>query len=262
MSSLKPDIVVTPSDLFIQTANVSGTVPYMTQTPELGVRAVTGDGREYRYIQAGASALIAGQLVQSAAPQANYIDVTAVAVAAGATTATLTVSTGTAVTAGQFSGGYYTTYGTIANGGGQILKISTNSAVTSSGTSITITLEDAPSIAITTSATVTIFPPVYSGVIQCPSTVTGKVVGIALAVNPNPSTTLNGLTALYYGWVQIKGVANALIAGTPAIGTGLSAPNAGTAGALQVTAATLMDIATNLKTGVDGRYGPVDLLIS
>ncbi len=187
----------------------------------------------------------------------------ALAVAAGSTTATLTISTGTAITAGQFSGGYFQTYGTVANGGGQNLKINTNTAVTSSGTSITFTLEDVPSIAITTSASVNIIPPAYTGVIQCPSTVTGKVVGIALPVSyPNASTTLNGLTALYYGWVQVKGIANALISGTPAIGTGLSAPNSGTAGALQVTAATLMDIATNLKTGVDGRYGPVDLLIS
>ena len=262
MSTLRPDILVNPSDMFIQTGNVAGTVPYMTQVPELGVRSVTGDGREYRYIQAGASNLITGQLLQNAAPQSNYIDVTAIAVASGATTATLTVSTGTAVTANQLSGGYYTTYGTVANGGGQILKISSNTVVTASGTSITFVLEDAPVIAITTSATVTIVPPAYSGIIQVPSTVTGKVVGVALPVLPNSSTTLNGLTALYYGWVQVKGVANALIAGTPAIGTGLSAPNAGTAGALQVTAATLMDIATNLKTGVDGRYGPVDLRIS
>lgn len=261
-SSLKPDIMVNPSDLFAQISNVSTTVPYNTNSPELGIRSVTGDGREYRYIQAGASALIVGQLVQAAGPQSNYVDVTAVAVAAGATTTTLTVSTGTAVVANQFAGGYYATYGTVANGGGQILKISANNAVSASGTTITITLEDAPSVAITTSATVNIIPPAYSGIIQVPSTVTGKIAGIALAVNPNSSTTLNGLTALFYGWVQVKGIANALIAGTPAIGTGLSAPNAGTAGALQVTAATLMDIATNLKTGVDGRYGPVDLLIS
>ncbi len=262
MSSLRPDIMINPSDLFVQTGNVAGTVPYMTQVPELGVRSVTGDGREFRYIQAGASALIAGQLVQAAGPQSNYVDVTAIAVAAGATTATLTVSTGTAVVANQFSGGYYQTYGTVANGGGQNLKISSNTAVSASGTSITLTLEEGPSVAITTSATVNIIPPAYTGIIQVPSTVTGKIAGIALPVIPDASTTLNGLTALFYGWVQTKGIANALISGTPAIGTGLSAPNSGTAGALQVTAATLMDIATNLKTGVDGRYGPVDLLIS
>lgn len=262
MSSLRPDIMVNPADLFIQTGNVAGTVPYMTQVPELGVRSVTGDGREFRYIQAGASNLIIGELEQNAAPSANLIDVTAVAAAVGALTTTLTISTGTAITAGQFSGGSFTTYGTVATGGGQMLKISTNSAVTASGTSITITLEDPVQVAITTAATVTIMPPQYSGIIQCPGTVTGTPVGIALGVYPNPSTTLNGLTALYYGWVQVKGIANARISGTPAIGTGLAAPTSGTAGELMVTAATLNDIATNLKTGVDHRYGPVDLRIS
>lgn len=251
-SSLRPDILVNPSDLFAQISNVSTTVPYNTFVPDLGVRSTTGDGREFRYIQAGASNLIIGQLNQAAGPQSNYVDVTAVAVAAGAVTATLTVSTGTAVAANQFAGGFYQTYGTVANGGGQTLLISGNTAVTSSGTSITLTLSDAPVTAITTSATVNIIPPPYNGIIQVPTTVTGKVAGVAVGA----------LVALYYGWDQVKGVTNALIAGTPAIGTGLSAPNGGTAGALQVTAATLMDIATNLKTGTDGRYGPVDLLIS
>lgn len=252
MSQLKNDNIVNLADLFAQVSPTAGTVPYTTQIPDLGVRSVTGDGREFRFASAGASNLIIGQLQQSAAPQSNYVDVTAVAVAAGATTATLTVSTGTAVAANQFSGGYYITYGTVANGGGQILKISANTAVSASGTSITLTLEDAPATAITTSATVSIIPPAYAALIQVPTTLTGKIAGIAVT----------SLAATYYGWVQVKGVANALIAGTPAIGTGLSAPNGGTAGALQVTAATLMDIATNLKTGVDGRYGPVDLRIS
>ncbi len=252
MSSLKPDVIVNGADLFVQTANVAGTVPYTTQIPELGVRAVTGDGREFRYASAGASDLVIGTLQSAAAIQSNYTDVTAVAVAANATSATLTVSTGTAVAANQFVGGYYTTYGTVANGGGQILKISSNTAVTSSGTSITIGLEDPAYAAITTSATVTIVPPQFAALVQTPSTVTGTPAGIAV----------NNLTALYYGWVQVKGLANAAIAGTPAIGTGLSAPNSGTAGELQVTAATLMDIAVNLKTGTDHRYGPVLLKIS
>lgn len=252
MSTLKNDNIVNISDLYIQTSPTAGTVPYTTQIPDLGVRSVTGDGREFRFASAGASNLIVGQLQQAAAPQSNYQGVTAIAAAVGATTVTLTVSTGTAVVANQFSGGFYTTYGTVANGGGQMLQISANTAVSASGTSITITLADPVVTAITTSATVNVLPPAYAALIQAPTTITGKTAGVALGA----------LVATYYGWVQVKGVANVLIAGTPAIGTGLSAPNSGTAGALQVTAATLMDIATNLATGTDGRYGPVDLRIS
>lgn len=251
MSSLKPDVIVNGADLLVQTASVAGTVPYMTQVPELGVRAVTGDGREFRFASAGASALVVGTLQSAAAIQANLTDVTAVAVAAGVLTTTLVISTGTAIAANQLAGGYYTTYGTVANGGGQISKISSNTAVTASGTSITLLLEDAMA-AINTSANVTLVPPQYAALVQTPSTATGTVAGIAVT----------NLAALYYGWIQVKGLANALIAGTPAINTGLTVPNSGTAGALQVTAATLGEIAVNLKTGTDGRYGPVLLKIS
>ena len=82
MSQLKNDNIVNLADLFIQTSPTAGTVPYTTQIPDLGVRSVTGDGREFRFASAGASNLIIGQLQQSAAPQSNYVDVTAVAVAA------------------------------------------------------------------------------------------------------------------------------------------------------------------------------------
>lgn len=265
MSSLKPDIMVTPSDLYIATGNVAGTVPYITQVPELGVRAVTGDGREFRYIQAGATALIVGQLLQAPALNSNYQAVTGVATAQFLTTVTLTVSTGTAVVAGQFSGGHLITYGTVANGGGQCLQISTNSAVSSSGTSIVITLVDPLQVALTTSATVSIYPPDYLGVIQMPTAQTNKAVGVALGVINNTSTSLNGLPASYYGWAQVKGFSMVLIQGTPAIAVGLAASTS-TAGALAVvsgtTSAPNANIATNLLVGTDGRYGPVDLLIS
>lgn len=264
-SSLKPDIMVTPSDLFIATANVSGTVPYITQTPELGVRAVAGDGREYRYVQAGSTALITGQLLQAPAPQSNLQAITGVAVAQFGTSVTLTISTGTAITAGQLAGSYFMTYGTVANGGGQMLAIQTNSAVSASGTSITITLADPLQIALTTSATVDIWPHSYIGVIQMPTTQTNKAVGVALGVFNNTSSTLNGLPASYYGWMQVKGISMSLIQGTPAANTALSASTT-TAGAFEEqttsTAASNYGLAVNLVTGVNGQYGPVDLLIS
>lgn len=251
-TSLKPDIVITPSDLQAQIANVSTTVPYTTITPELGVRAVAGDGREYRYVQAGASALIIGQVQQCPALTTSAAG-TMIVAAVGVTSLALTISSST-FTAGALAGGYFQTYGTVANGGGQNLKIATNTAVTA-GTAITITLEDPLQVATTASANFTLVPPKYAGVIQMPTTATGSVVGVA--VNP--------LVASYYGWIQIKGIANVLIQGTPAIGTALAAP-ASTAGAAAVTSGTTaapnFNVGMNLATGVDGRYGPVDLLIS
>lgn len=265
MSTLKPDLLVNPSDLYAAISNVSTTAPYNTQVPQLGARAVTGDGREFRYAQAGASALIVGQLQSGPALNSNLQGVTGVAVAQGGTSVTLTISTGTAITAGQFTGGYFITYGTVANGGGQCLQISTNSAVSASGTSITITLADPLQIALTASATCSVYPNRYNGVVQMPTSQVNAAAGVALGVYPNSSTSLNGLPASYYGWLQVKGFSMALIQGTPAIATGLAA-SASTAGAFAevsgTTSAPNANIATALLVGADGRYGPVDLLIS
>ncbi len=249
MSTLKPDIAIESGDVFSQISNASGTVPYNTFLPAVGSRATTGDGRDYRLVQAGGSALIVGQAHQCAAFSSNLQGVTALTTAVGSTV-TLTISTGTAITVGQFSGGFLTTYGTVANGGGQNLQISSNTAVTSSGTSITFTLVDPLVTALTTSATVTIVPPNYVGVIQTPSTSTNKIAGVGVGALP----------ANYYGWLQVKGLANVLITGTPGAITGLYPASA--AGAFAVTDATHPSLAQNLMTGVDGRYGPVDLHIS
>lgn len=256
-SSLKPDILVNPSDLFVQISNTSGTVPYNTGNPEVGVRAVTGDGREFRYVQNGAAAQIIGQVQQGYAQQSNLQGVTAVAIAASTSSTnpsvstTLTISTGTAIASNALVGGLYETYGTVANGGGQSLRISANNAVSSSGTSLVLTLEDPVSTTITTSATVNIVPPVYQGTVQLPTTQTNAVAGVAMSALP----------ASYFGWVQVKGLSNVLIQGTPAAYTGLAASTS-TAGALAVVAATTGQLAINLATGTDGRYGPVNLLIS
>lgn len=256
MSTLKNNIIINPMDLYAQIANTSTTAPYSQFALPLGAIAVTGDGREFRCVQAGATALVIGTLQATAAPSSNLLGVTAVAAAVGATTTTLTISTGTAITAGQFTGGYFQVISTAgANGGGQSLKIASNTAVTSGGTSITFTLEDAVQIAITTSATVDIVPPQYTGLVQNPSSQVANVVGLAV----------NNLAANYYGWVQVKGVANALIYSTPAINVAL-APSNNLAGAMDVvtgtTSAANFQVAVNLKTGISASYGPVSLLIS
>ena len=251
-STLKDDIIINPNDLFAQISNVSTTAPYSTFTLPLGSRATTGDGRDFRLVQAGASALIIGQVQQCPALVANGTG-TAIAAAIGATSLALTISSST-YAAGALTGGFFVTYGTVANGGGQNLRIANNTAVTS-GTTITITLDDAVQTAITTSANFVLVPPKYAGVIQMPTTATGSVAGVAI----------NNLAASYYGWIQTKGFANVLIQGTPAIGTAVACP-ATTAGACAVTSGTTsvpnMNIGTTLATGTDGRYGPVDLLIS
>ena len=255
-SSLKPDVVVTNGDLFSQISNASGTVPYNTSSPELGVRAVTGDGREFRYVQAGASALIIGQLQQGPAVSTTTVGTCPVqaAVAVGSstspsTTLSLTITSST-VAANFYAGGVMITYGTVANGGGQIFQIASNAAITSA-TTLSIVISDPIQTALTASASFILLPNKYQGVIQNPTTSTGAIAGVAVGALP----------ASYYGWLQVKGLANVLIQGTPAINLGLT-PSTSTAGALAVVAATTPQVAINLATGVNSQYGPVDLLIS
>lgn len=257
MSTLKNDIIVNPSDLYTAISNVSTTVPYTTQTPPLGVRAVTGDGREFRYVQAGAAALIVGQVQQGPVVPTTTVG-TCPALAVGATTATLTITSST-VAAGFFAGGFLTTAGTVASGGGQCLKIANNNAITSS-TSIIITLEDPVQFAITTSATFVLTPSLYLGVVVTPTTLTAAVAGVALAVSNNTSTTLNGLPASYYGWLQVKGFANVQGAGTVTAWLGV-APSGTTGGCVSVVAATTPQIGIAQATTTAG-YMPINLLIS
>ena len=98
--------MVTPQDLFSAVSNVATTAPYNAGTPQLGVRAVTGDGREFHYVQAGGTALVPGKLQQASAQVANHQNLTpTAATAVGDTSITVTLG-GTAATANQYLGGW------------------------------------------------------------------------------------------------------------------------------------------------------------
>ena len=67
------ELVITDGDQFKYTSD---------QRHPLGFRVQTKDGRVFRYCQAGASDLVAGNVEQSAAPIANHLANTPPAVAA------------------------------------------------------------------------------------------------------------------------------------------------------------------------------------
>lgn len=251
MSQLKPDIQVNGADLFTQIAPTAGTVPYMTQVPELGVRAVTGDGREFRYVQAGASNLVAGNLQQSAAVIANVQNVTCPTVAIGGSSFAMTISA-TTITAGQFVGG--TLIINAGTGLGQTLKILSHSAGTSI-TAFTVVTEDVLTVATDVgSSKASVYPNLYKDTIICPVTATGTPIGIPLYA----------MTATYYGWLQVKGACAALNSGGVTVGLGMS-PNyagSGTAGALIVAAATTPRVAEALQAATTTEYNLVNLMLN
>ncbi len=176
-----------------------------TQTHELGRRAVTKDGRVFRYAQAGASDLVAGNLEQSAAPIANHLAQTPPAVAIGATSFTFTPGA-TAGAANLYAEGYLQVDTTPGNG--YTYQVAGHPAITAS-TAFTLTLmpSDPIQVALTTSSRVGLIHNSYKNVIQTPTTITAKVVGVAGYI----------ITATQYGWLQTWGPASVLINGTPAI---------------------------------------------
>lgn len=257
MSSLSSDMLVSPQDLFSQTSNVSTTVPYNTGIPQLGLRGVTGDGREFRYCQAGASNLVVGNLLQAPAQIANHRRLTPTAAAAGATSVTVTLGA-TAATANQYLGGWLVVEDDSGGTGGFQYQISGNPAAALS-TALTVQLADPVVVAITASAHVSLVLNPYSGVIQNPTTATSGLVGVALPIAA-PVAQSAGLTASYYGWIQTKGIGTVLSDGGTTVGLAVVA-STGTAGAVVTLTSTNAAVGIAQQTLTSTDFGAVRLLI-
>jgi hypothetical protein len=227
--------------------------PTTTREHELGARLQTRDGREFVYAQAGAVALVAGNVIQAPAQITTHDQLTATAAAIGATSVTVTLDATNAVVANQYAGGWAVVDTT--PGEGYAYPIASHPAAAAS-TAVVLKLPvDAPlQVAWTTSTRVTLVPNPYKGVIQSPvTTLTGAVVGVC--VYPIPISN--------YGWLQVRGPAPVLIAGTPGVGLAVVVP-ATAAGAVVVdgAAAATKVIGSMMVTGVDGKILPVFLDIA
>lgn len=194
-----------------------------SQIHELGRRAVTKDGRVFRYCVAGASDTVAGSVYQSAAPIANHLANTPPAVAVGATSFTYTPGN-TAGAANLYAEGYLQVDTTPGNG--YTYQVSGHAAITAS-TAFTLNLmpSDPIQVALTTSSRVGLVHNPYKNVIVNPTTNTGVTSGVAGYV----------ITTAQYGWLQTWGPASVLINGTPGVGIGVVI-SATTAGAVDVAA--------------------------
>lgn len=166
---------------------------------KLGELYVDPWGRKFKYVQAGGSALVTGNLLQEAAEDTNYRSMAVqAAVAIGATKIPVTLG-GTAVTANQFEGGDLVVES--STGIGQVFKIVRHDVQTSTTGTCNFYVDRAVKIALTTSSQVSVRKNSCDGVIQYPATTaTGGAVGVALYA----------MTSAYYGWVQSGGDAVAL----------------------------------------------------
>jgi len=213
----------------------------------LGDKAFSTDGRAFRYVKAGASALVPGNAIQSPAVVPNHVNLTPTAAAAvGDTSITVTLGA-TAATLNQYEGGYLVVeIGT--TGAGQTLKIKSNPAANSSAT-MRVELEDAFAVATSGTVTVSLIANRYNGVIQSPATtLTGTIVGVAVAAIPAGS----------FGWVATRGVTAMLCTGTPIVGSAVGVPTT-TAGAAVADSAILTHVGVVAKAGITAQNTPVDL---
>lgn len=246
MSTLTGPVLAEYQDLFSSSSTAGGPNGGLN----LGAKAYTGDGREFRYALAGATALVPGKLQQNAAETTGWEALSVTATAKGATS--ITTTTTLTATVNQMAGGYVMV--TETPGQGYVYKIKSNPAVTSAA--ITIQLEDPILVALTTGSQIDIIPSPYSGVIINPTTSTGVPVGVA--VFP--------VTAAQYGWIQVTGAANVLAQGAIAVGVTVC-PSTSVAGAVVTNAAGSSSLATTIVgsalTGIsDTDYGSVYLSLA
>jgi len=226
------------------------------QRHKLGTEMQFVDGRKFRYIENGGSAVTEGLLVASEAPAGNHDEDLAVATtAAGSTTVAVTLGA-TAAAKNLYAEGYLfinvPILGTSANPH-EMYKIKSHAAVSSNG-ALTATLDEPDGLvtAVTNGTeTVGLIKSPYKDVVVAPAAVAGRFVGV----------TCRSMTADYFGWVQVAGIATVAMDGTPAFGTLVGASSNHAGQFLAVGADTTPAVArVHGKAGVDNEYHTVTLM--
>jgi hypothetical protein len=234
------------SNLLLNPADITANFSSISDAGYVGLGGAGFDnaGNRYRFVKAGAVALVPGKVQQAAAEVTNHQNLTPTAASIGATSVTVTLGA-TAATENQYAGGWVVV--TVTPGQGYKYLVSSHPAA-NSGASLTLTLEDALVVAITGSSRIDLVANPYSGVIVNPTTQTSAPVGAAVTA----------VTAAYFGWIQDGGVASLLADGANVVGSDLVASN-GVAGAVEDAAAPGAQplVGTALTGAADTEYGAV-----
>lgn len=237
MSILSSDPQVAGQGLFTESS---------TQQHTLGERMVCPDGRVFRYCKVGATALVPGKLYQAQAEVTNHQNLApTAAVAVDSTSVTVTLGA-TAATANQYAGGWAII--TTGAGVGCQYRIASHPAA-AGGATLTLTLEDKIKVAlVAASSKVDLVANPTSAVIVNPATASSTPAGVAV----------HAISAGYYGWLQVRGVAAVLADGAVTVGTVVAASN-GVAGAIEPFTGVQAPIGIAVTGIADTEYGAVDL---
>lgn len=171
-----------------------------------GTMLMTQDGRKYRYGLNGAVALVAGRVIQSEVPGANFDDILFASVPAiGDRSVTITTGA-TATTLDMFAGGY------------MVVQDDT-------GEGHTYLIEGNAAAATTSSCVITLAPPgIRLAPVGATTVLLVKHPTREMIIHPSPPTALvvgatgSAMAASVFGWIQSGGPAAVLFTGTAIIG--------------------------------------------
>lgn len=213
-------------------------------------------GRGYRFVLAGGSALVIGNVIQAAAEDANFKDMAVQA--AVATSVAPSVSGGYAIpvtlggtattTASDFAGGTLTI--SVTPGIGQTFTIIGNDIQATTNGTCNFYVVEKPQVALTTSSKATAYHSPFWKVIQQPTTQTGISVGGAVTAIASAS----------YGWIQTIGAGSVLGDATATTAAAMAmSPSVTTAGAATKQVSLSQTIGVSMSTAsvsaqVEGIY--------
>lgn len=238
-------IQITPSDARTTSTTKNGVL--------FGTKAITRDGKIYRWSLNGAVALAEGKTTTGVARVANHSNLALTStsnIAVGSLSIAVTLG-GTAATADQYLDGY-----AVVNDGtgvGQSYLIVGNSAQTSTSGAVTLILAEPVTKALVIADTkITLIPNPNAGVVVTPAVVTNPIAGV-----PNVA-----VAAASYFWAQSRGIAGVLSDGVIARGT-QGIPSDVVIGAVEtrVDATVVQPISFAPDATVDTKYYPQYLLV-
>jgi hypothetical protein len=218
-----------------------------------GATMTLPDGRVYRYVENGGTAIGEGLVVASEAVEAQHDEDLVVATSASVGGFTIGVTLGSAAAAKNLYAEGYLFSNLAATTPHEMYKIKSHPLIASTGSgTITIDEPDGFQTAITAGTdTVGLIKSPYKDIVVAPAAVAGRFVGVTCA----------DLEADYFGWIQVAGLASVKIDGTPAFGT-LVGASSNHAGQLLAVAADTTPALGRLhgKAGVDNEFHTVFLM--
>jgi hypothetical protein len=218
-----------------------------------GATMTLPDGRVYRYVENGGTAIGEGLVVASEAVEAQHDEDLVVATSASVGGFTIGVTLGSAAAAKNLYAEGYLFSNLAATTPHEMYKIKSHPLIASTGSLLSsIDEPDGFQTAITAGTdTVGLIKSPYKDIVVAPAAVAGRFVGVTCA----------DLEADYFGWIQVAGLASVKIDGTPAFGT-LVGASSNHAGQLLAVAADTTPALGRLhgKAGVDNEFHTVFLM--